>query len=66
MTISDLYGSFLTILRSQIAGKDIWQLTTIYTAYKVHGKVLENPWDMLKDMLTVDTTTALGHVDMYL
>ena len=26
--------------------------------------VLENPWDMLTNMLTVDTTTALGQVDM--
>ena len=25
-----------------------------------HGMVLENPWDMLTNMLTVDTTTGLG------
>ena len=31
-----------------------------------HGMVLENPWDMLTNMLTVDTTTALGQVDMSL
>ena len=29
-----------------------------------HGMVLENPWDMLTNMLTVDTTTALGQVNM--
>ena len=31
-----------------------------------HGMVLENPWDMLTNMLTVDTTTGLGQVDMSL
>ena len=29
-----------------------------------HGMVPENSWDMLTNMLTVDTTTALGQVDM--
>ena len=31
-----------------------------------HGMVPENSWDMLTNMLTVDTTTGLGQVDMSL
>ena len=39
-----------------------------YMVLQTHGLVWfsMNPWIMLTDMLTVDTTTALGQVDMSL